>query len=153
MNKYFIISLLILFFSSCSNNDYYQKTYNIENEVWETSNNFQFNIDINDNKSVFDILINIRNNIDYEFANIFMFVSILYPDNTLKIDTVEGYLSNSKGEWFGKGSGRYRNNQFIYKKNIIFPQKGKYVINIEQAMRERSLIGVSTVGLEVKYKK
>ncbi len=142
------IVFIFLLLCSCTGS-HYEKSFTIENEQWATDNIFQFKVDIDDLQSRYNVLIHIRNTTDYSYSNIFLFVHVLYPDNVEKIDTVEGYITDNKGMWLGTGSGRYRNNNFFYKRNILFPMKGTYIFTVEQAMREESLDGIATVGIEV----
>ncbi len=140
--------VIVLLFVSCSGSEY-EKSFQIADNKWHSDNLLQFNFNIDNLYDKFDILINVRNTTDYEYSNIFMFVYFLYPDNTEVVDTVEGIMSDSRGRWLGTGSGRYRNNKFFYKKDINFPMTGDYVVVIEQAMRDKSLDGITTIGLEV----
>lgn len=141
--------VVLAFLCSCSGSDYSQ-SYQIRNESWSADDILQFNIDIEDIYQNYNLYINIRNTDEYSYSNIFLFVNVMYPDNTLYIDTVEGVLADAGGRWLGSGSSRYKNNKFLYKSNIVFPQKGVYVFTIEQAMRVRSLDGIAVVGLELE---
>jgi len=142
------IGLILLVLCSCSGS-HYDKSFTIDNESWGVSDILQFKVDIYDQTSRYNALVHIRNTTDYSYSNIFMFVHVLYPDNTEKIDTVEGYITDNKGTWLGSGSGRYKSNDFVYKRNILFPMRGTYIFTIEHAMREESLDGIATVGMEV----
>ncbi len=146
--KVFIVFFAIVVVS-CSGS-YYEKSYTIENEQWNQDNLLQFNVNVDDIYARYNVYINVRNTTDYTYSNIFFFVSVLYPDNFCAIDTVEGILADPKGKWLGSGSGRYKNNRFLYKSNIMFPQTGTFVFTIEQAMREQSLQGIATIGMEVE---
>lgn len=126
------------------------ETRTIENETWEMTNRLQFNFDADEETGPCNMYINIRNTTDYGNSNVFLFVQVLYPDNTVGVDTVEGIITDNKGRWLGDGSGRFRNNKFLYKRGITFPQTGKYVVTIEQAMRDSSLVGISAVGIEIE---
>jgi gliding motility-associated lipoprotein GldH len=143
-----LAGLILFLLCSCSGS-HYEKSFTIDNESWDADNILQFKVAINDLTSRHNVLIHIRNTTDYPYSNIFMFIHVLYPDNSEKIDTVEGYITDSKGMWLGSGSGRYKSNDFVYKRNILFPMKGTYIFTVEQAMREESLDGISTVGMEV----
>ncbi len=139
--------IVLALLSSCSDTGYIH-SYQIENESWSADEILQFNVDIEDVSQNYNMFINIRNTDEYPFSNIFLFVNVMYPDNTTYVDTVEGVLADSKGKWLGSGGGKYKNNKFLYKSNITMPQSGTYVFAIEQAMRVKSLDGVATVGLE-----
>jgi gliding motility-associated lipoprotein GldH len=146
---YFIISVFLLSFLVSCSGSFYDKSYGIENEVWQSHKMYQFHVEVDDMNSRHNIFIHLRNSTEYLYSNIFLFVHVLYPDNTELVDTVEGILSDHKGEWLGSGSGRLKSNSFLYKSNIQFPQQGTYIFTIEQAMRDHALEGISSVGLEI----
>jgi len=147
------LKVLMLFFGailfSCSGNEY-EKSYSIENETWSAGELLQFNFEVDDMYARYNIYLHLRNTTEYGYSNIFLFVNVLYPDNSIATDTVEGNLTDGRGRWLGSGSGKYRNNKFIYKSNIAFPQTGTYVFTVEQAMRNEALKGVASVGLEIE---
>lgn len=147
-SKHLMKVLTVLLMLSCQRGTY-QKVYDFPDDVWLASDAKQFNVEITDISRRYDLLIHIRNNVHYKYSNIFLFVHVLYPDNTEKVDTVEGFFANAQGQWLGKGRGKYRDNSFIYKKSILFPQKGLYIFSIEQAMRDDTLRGIASIGFEV----
>ena len=149
--KYSLYSfaIVLILFASCGRSEY-SKSYHFDDESWNADNLLQYRFDINDTYQRYNLYINVRNSSEYSYSNVFMFVHFLYPDNTVAVDTVEGTLADAKGKWLGSGSGRYKNNKFLYKSNISFPQKGTYVFTIEQAMRIESLKGIASVGLELE---
>jgi len=146
INKYLLA--IVLVFASCSQGEY-SSSYSIENEEWDMNERFQFNLDIESIYDNYNIFLNVRNTTDYSYSNIFFFVHVMYPDNTIVVDTVEGILADTDGRWLGSGSGKYKNNRFLYKSNIRFPEKGTYVFTVEQAMRDETLSGIASVGMEL----
>lgn len=144
-----LIFFICLIFISCSGNDY-EKSYQLDNDCWDAEKSLQFNVDIQDTNQLYNMYFSIRNSDSYSYSNIFMFVHVLYPDNTEKVDTVEGILADSKGKWLGTGSGKYRNSEFLYKSRVFFPQTGKYVFTVEHAMRVQSLEGIASVGFQLE---
>jgi len=144
-----ILISFIAVFCSCKKQSEYANMVSFPNEQWETHNILQFNPLIQDTISSYNIHIHIRNTNKYPFSNIYLFIDILQPDNTMLKDTVQGVLADSKGNWLGKGKGRIKNNGFLYKYNIRFPQAGKYVFAVQQAMRIEYLDGIVSVGMEI----
>lgn len=151
-NSFLIILLLSLLKISCTSS-HFEKSFEIPDSAWSSDEIFQFNVEITDTNVPYNMYINIRNSTTYNYSNIFLFVNVLYPDNTLFTDTVEGFLADYRGEWLGKGTSNFRSNKFNYKQNIRFPQTGTYVFAIQQAMRYDVLKGISNIGLEVEQVK
>ncbi|MBC7758415.1 MAG: gliding motility lipoprotein GldH, partial [Phormidesmis sp. FL-bin-119] len=59
-------------------------------------------------------------------------------------------LALPDGEWLGSGSGNLYSYQIPLKENFKFTLKGKYVIELEQNMRDNPLDHVSDVGVRVE---
>jgi len=157
MNKiYFFISILFLM-NSCSNNTIYSKFKSIENSKWNKDSIISFNIDIKDTLSNNSIFINLRNNKDYEFNNIFLIVGIDYPNNTKIIDTLEYKMTDDRGVFLGTGFTDVKENKLEFKENINFSIAGVYKFNVQQAMRKNGieegveyLNGIIDVGIQIE---
>jgi gliding motility-associated lipoprotein GldH len=76
-----------------------------------------------------------------------MFLHTTFPDGNQTHDTIELVLSYPDGRWIGKGSGSMRDNNILLNNNLHFPAKGNYRFEIEQAMRESVLEGITDVGI------
>ena len=71
------------------------------------------------------------------------------PNGNITHDTIECILATPDGHWVGKSSGSMRNVR-INLNELRFPLKGTYHFEIEQAMREPVLKGISDIGLFIK---
>ncbi len=148
----FVFILLVFSFGlvSCDSSRYYDKTEPIENTVWAANNAKDFDIDIEDSLQVFNFYIHVRNTVDYEFANLYFFIQTELPDGQKAQDTIECQLADYQGKWLGDGSGKYRDNSFILRKNIRFQKKGIYHFKLKQGMRRDSLKGIAEVGIRLE---
>ena len=106
------------------------------------------------------MFVNIRNNNEYPFNNLFLIVSMLQPDGVTKVDTLEYQMTNPDGSLMGEGFSDVKESKLWYKENINFPKKGKYVVSIEQAVREtgkvggmEQLPGISEIGFRIENTK
>lgn len=68
----------------------------------------------------------------------------------MAIDTAQMILADPKGRWLGKGIGDLYDYQFRFKSGKIFPEKGKYELLIEQAMRDQVLPDITDIGITIK---
>jgi gliding motility-associated lipoprotein GldH len=68
----------------------------------------------------------------------------------LSKDTLECELADYSGKWYGKGIGSVKFNRFMFRKGMRFRASGKYVFELEQAMRVRDLTGIRDIGLRVE---
>jgi gliding motility-associated lipoprotein GldH len=138
---------------SCNSSSYYDKTEPLENSIWVASNAKRFDIDIEDSLQVFNFYIHVRNSVDYEFANLYFFIQSEFPDGQKAQDTIECQLADYQGKWLGSGSGKFRDNSFILRKNMRFQKKGIYRFELKQGMRRDSLKGIAEVGIRLEKAK
>ncbi len=138
---------LMLSLCSCNFNVKYQSNNDIENDSWNISNVLTHNVEITDSMEVYNMFISVRNTVDYKYENLFMFVTTKFPNGKMAKDTLECILADKMGKWYGKGNGKYKDSKILFMPKVRFPQNGKYVIEIQQAMREEPLVGISNIGI------
>ncbi|MCX6284529.1 MAG: gliding motility lipoprotein GldH [Bacteroidetes bacterium] len=145
-----LIPTIILVLLSCNTNRFYRETHRIPDGKWETKDKVSFSVNIPDTSKRFSLYIHIRNDVNYPFANIFMFLDTRFPDGRIARDTVECQLADYDGRWLGTGTGSIKYNRFLFQKGVKFKQKGSYSFSFEQAMRTSELNGIRDVGLEIE---
>ncbi len=139
--------LLILLLSSCSKNYFYSSAIEIPNEVWSSEKVAIFEPEITDTSRNFNIILTISNTDDYKYSNVWLFVKTISPDGVSQKDTLQYLMAEESGKWLGKKSGE-NYEQMLYFKNLIrFPKSGKYIIEIQQGMRDIELKGINKVGI------
>ena len=143
--------LLILAISLIScDNTVYENYYSFENESWNSDSLKSFDFEIMDTLVTYNLSLNVRHSTDYEYQNLFVFVSGEVND------TIELILADKNGKWKGSGISDVREFTHSLKKDRTFSKKGKYSINIEQAMRYgasekiQNLPNILDIGLIIK---
>ncbi len=139
-----------MLFTACDNNRVFEKNKKIAQKGWNTKEVVKFNVDVKDINSRNNFYINIRNSTDYTFSNIFFFLKTIYPDGGIAKDTIECYLADVDGRWLGRGLGKFKDNRILFRKNVVFPQKGCYSFEFEQAMRKENLQGIDEIGIRIE---
>ena len=148
IRKISFILLLVTLLSSCGNkNVIFDESVIIPNAKWDNQDFPYFDVNIDDTLSVYDFYLNIRHLENYRYSNFYMFLHTTFPDGNQTHDTIELVLSYPDGRWIGKGSGSMRDNNILLNNNLHFPAKGNYRFEIEQAMRESVLEGITDVGI------
>ena len=149
--------ILLIFLSSCSNNTVFSEYKAVDNNQWQKDSVFNFDVDIQDTLYQHAIYLNLRNDKDYEFNNIFLIVDIDYPNNTKITDTLEYKMTDDKGVFLGTGFTDIKENKLELKESIIFPTKGIYKFQVQQAMRKNGqengvefLKGITDVGIQIE---
>lgn len=153
MTKQSTILLLIfltLMHTGCDPDRVYDKSLAIEGDTWDRETVFQYDVIIDDSTSVNDFYINIRNNTDYPYSNLYLFFTTEFPNGHTTRDTIECILASKDGKWLGNGSGRIKDNEIMLQSAIRFPINGRYSFRIEQGMREDSLPGIEDIGIRIE---
>lgn len=142
------IALIVL--SSCKQGVVYSDSRKIPGYSWAIDSIITFSTSIEDTVSAFDINLVIRTDKDYPYRNIFMFIGTSSPANERIRDTVEYYLADQKGNWYGSGLGDINGLTVPFKTNVRFPYPGTYTFRIQQGMRDQSLKGVTDIGIFIE---
>lgn len=156
-NRSFIFFMMILFLISCNSNVEFTKYESLPNATWEANKEITFSFDIEDTILAKNLFINIRNNKDYSFSNLYVITELKFPNGNKIVDTLQYEMTNKSGEYLGKGFADIKENKLFYKEEKVFPLKGKYVFNIRHAMRKNGevniipfLEGLQDVGFSIE---
>jgi gliding motility-associated lipoprotein GldH len=158
ISLYFIV-ITALFFVSCDKERVFDK-YKSINGSWKKNDTIKFTFEEKDTIKPYNLFINIRNNNDYPFNNLFLIVSLKQPDNKVKKDTLEYLMANPDGSLMGEGFSDLKESKLWYQENFIFKKAGAYEITIQQAVRETgniagvdALKGITEVGFRIEKTK
>ena len=157
MIKNSLLLFLSLFLFSCSQNTVFSEYKDINQAKWHKDSLVTFSFNAKDTISKNNIYINLRNNKDYEFSNIYLIVGITFPNQHQIKDTLQYQMTDEKGVFLGNGFTDIKENKLEYKSNITFPQQGNYIFSVEQAMRKLGKVqaddylnGITDVGIEIE---
>ncbi len=160
MRKILFSILVVILFYSCGNTATFDAYKSMPNSIWHKDSIVNFKFNPVDTISRNNLFINLRNNNDYQYSNLFLIVDINFPNNTSFIDTLEYEMTDAKGKFLGEGFTDLKENVLEYKTNVIFPLTGEYNINIQQAMRKSGAVegitdleGITDVGLRIEKMK
>ena len=148
MHKYFSLGLGLMLFVSCSKE---AVSMNSLQGNWDAKKTLEFPIEVKDAGIAKNIIFVVRNNNDYPYSNI-RFFSTLEKVGTKnpKVDTLNYSMAKPNGEWKGSGFGDTKEILFQYKTNFTFPENGKYIIKVKQAMRNDKLAGIEDFGVKIE---
>ena len=140
---------IALFLSSCTSESFNKRTVIPEAE-WRQEDRVAFDAPINDTVSPYLFGIGLRHLENYRYSNLFVFLHTRMPNGNVTHDTIECTLATPEGRWIGKSSGSMRDLLVPLNENLLFPLTGTYHFEIEQAMREPVLKGISDIGLYIE---
>ncbi len=151
MKKLALFFVILTLFFSCNRNVFYEKIDSIPNETWHIDSTLNYSFTITDSLQFYDLYVNVRNTIDYPYQKFYIFLTTEFPSGVTSIDTLGCVLSDPFGEWTGKGSGNFKDNQFLLRQKVRFQQKGEYHFRVQQAMRDDMIPGIANFGITLNY--
>tara|TARA_B110000093_G_scaffold163421_1_gene186289 strand:- start:663 stop:1148 length:486 start_codon:yes stop_codon:yes gene_type:complete len=157
MRKITGFGLLFLCFISCDSNRIFDEYQSIDENTWLKDRIVNFELAVEDTVSKNNLFINIRNDKEYEFSNLFLITKMEFPNGVKIIDTLEYEMTDKFGNHLGSGYTDIKVNKLFYKENVQFSKKGNYTFQVEQAMRKSgnihsldSLKGITDVGFRIE---
>ena len=148
--QFLLIVLIAILFSACDTNVVFEKYNNIPQSGWHKDSLVVFSVPITDTLQNHNLLLNIRNDIEYNYSNLWLFVNISQPGETAVTDTFEVMLADRAGKWLGEGFGGIKTRQVPYRSSVYFPVSGEYKISIQHGMRDEILEAITDVGIRVE---
>lgn len=147
-----IFIALALLLTSCDGTVYYSGYADVDESGWNVADSACFDVQVDDTTHLFDLLVEVRNGVDYAYSNLFLFVNTTFPDGSISCDTMELPLADPTGAWFGKHSGRYVDSRYRLRgQPVRFPMMGNYHFAITNGMRDKAVKDIAHVGLLVEY--
>ena len=160
-SKTFFSILILLLVLSCDSKAVFDDYKTVPNK-WNKDSLVSFTFNAPDTINSYNLYINLRNNSDYKYSNLFLITEFNYPNGKTFIDTLEYKMAAPNGELLGKGFTDIKENKLWYKgfeTPFIFKELGDYKMNLQHAMRKNGdvngvvdLEGITEIGFRVENK-
>ena len=145
--------LLVVCLSSCDRSRVFEDNTELSDYTWDVKNKIAFDVNIDDTTSLHNLYVNVRHASHYPFANLYLFITIKFPNGKMAKDTLECIFQDETGHWKGEGMGDIWDNQILWKPKVKFPLKGTYTFEYEHAMRMEQVPFIMDMGLRVEKAK
>ncbi len=152
----FIVVAVLVFITSCDKKRAFDEYKKVGNS-WHKDSIATFAFKQNEVSKNYNLFVNIRDNSNYKFSNLYLIVSMEHPNGFTKVDTLQYLMANPDGTLLGDGFTDVKDSKLFYKENFKFPKKGKYIVRIQQALRktgnvtgEKTLDGITDVGFRIE---
>jgi len=145
-----LILLFFLFVSSCNTDVVFTSSTDMKDNIWKLTDIPVYRVPVTDTVTANDIFFTIRTGSAYPFRNIYLFVTTTSPEGKSITDTLEYYLADEKGNWYGKGLGDINEMILPYRSNVFFPDTGTYQFKVQHGMRTENLKSVYDLGLRIE---
>jgi|WetSurMetagenome_2_1015567.scaffolds.fasta_scaffold151185_2 gliding motility-associated lipoprotein GldH len=145
-----VLLAAVLLMTACDRKRYFEENRAIAKGVWNSADKARFEVPVTDTLVSYDFFLNVRNSTDYKYSNIYLFIHTTNPAGKKAEDTVDCPLADYTGKWLGSGFGSIKFNRFFIQHAVKMKEKGRYVFEIEQAMRDKELNGILDIGLRIE---
>lgn len=152
MHRTCLLFLLGFIFVACESPIIYDHYQKVEQSEWSKEKVFYFTFNIEDIEVPYNISLNIRNNNQYLYRNLWLLTTEERPLGALSRDTINCVLADEFGKWTGKGISIFHST-ILLRQAYSFPMKGQYTFGIRQGMRNEMLEGIEKIGLQIEVAK
>ena len=149
---FFVVAMMIV---SCDKTRVFDE-YKSVGKAWHKDSIVSFNLPKIDTTKYYNLYLNIRDNDNYPFNNLFVIVSLEHPGGLTKVDTLEYQMANADGSLLGDGFTDVKESKLYYKERVKF-NSGDYKVHIRQATRKtgkvtgvQKLEGITDVGFRIE---
>ena len=151
----FIYFLVLIVLVSCDKKRVFDEYKSVGNG-WHKDSIVSFDLPALDVKKQYNLFLNIRDNNDYPFNNLFLIVSMEQPNKKTLVDTLEYQMANPDGSLLGEGFTDVKDSKLVYKERMKFTP-GAYKVYVKQAVRQtgkvsgvKELKGITDVGFRIE---
>ncbi len=151
----FLYCLIAFSLFSCDKKRVFDE-YKSVGKSWDKDSVVSFDLPKFETNKQYNLFVNIRDNNDYPFNNLFLIVTMEQPDKVTIVDTLEYQMANPDGTLLGEGFTDIKNSKLVYKEKTKF-KAGNYKVHIKQATRQtgnvagvQKLEGITEVGFRIE---
>ncbi len=149
--SFLFVALLTIILGSCQDQSVIaDSNVELDKHNWSYSERVKVPLDIDSADIPYNLYLNLRHTSDYKYSNIFLLIHITGPNGKKSTERREFKLALPDGQWLGDGSGNLYSYQILFSEDYKFPMKGKYVIELEQNMRDNPLEYITDAGIRVE---
>ena len=149
-----IIAGLLILLGACHSRSLFDEYRPIPKARWDKDSLMVFEVPVSDVnvRQNHNLFVNVRNDINYKYSNLWLFVKITQPGDTTVTDTFEVTLADPTGKWLGKGFGGIKTNENLFRQNVFFPKPGTYKFEVQHGMRGIVIEGITDIGIRLERK-
>ncbi|MBR2935672.1 MAG: tRNA (guanosine(46)-N7)-methyltransferase TrmB, partial [Paludibacteraceae bacterium] len=147
MKKVILLTLISGLLIACQQGVVFSEFQSLPAQGWSADSVMVFSPNITDTMGDYQMQVTVRHTDRYPYQNLWLFVNVKKDSMVLRCDTIESFMANERGEWYGSGMKIYE-LPLLYLEHITLSE-GEYEVTIQQGMREDILRGITDVGVSV----
>jgi gliding motility-associated lipoprotein GldH len=144
-----VFAVLILAICGCDTSNLVDENVEMPSHNWSYDRRIKTVIDVANPAQPFNIYFKLRNTGNYRYSNIFVLLHISGGGMKKQTRRFQYKLAEADGQWTGSGSGNLFTTVAPMITGYKFPNKGKFLVEIEQNMRDNPLHEVSDAGIKI----
>lgn len=143
-----------VFLLCCDSSRLYEKNQDISNYAWNMNDTLLYSFELTDVSKPIHSYINIRHRFEFDWRNIWMKATLIYPNDSAYVFPVNILLSEPNGHWYGncRGDVCMLQTPLTEKYAFQYTDTGIYTLKINHEMRENPLKGIMSVGFRLDNK-
>ena len=146
--KYLILFSSILFITSCTTIDVFEKSKSFSDQSWNSNDTASFSFEITDTTSFYNFYMILRHTEKYPYKNIWLSLNVISPKDTSTFKREFTLADNSK--WLGSTVDDITDHRIIFNPQPIKLKRGNYSFTLKQIMREDPLPFILSAGIRVQ---
>lgn len=137
--------------TACNEREAYYQFQELKEGDWSINQVLTFEIDsaVLTNNTPYDVSIEITNNVDYPYQNLWIFMEVNEGDTINTKSEKEFILADEFGKWRGSGFASLYQSSHIILKSQVFTETKNRTILIRHGMKDENLHGIEKVGLKI----
>jgi gliding motility-associated lipoprotein GldH len=151
-----LLLIIIISLVSCDQNRVFDQYKSVDNN-WHKDSIVSFELSKLKKGNKYNMYINIRDNKDFPYSNLFLIVLLEQPNKKTLVDTLQYQMANPDGSLLGDGFSDIKESKLVYKLNEEITQKGNYTVSIQQAVRPKGVVkgdtnlkGITEIGFRIE---
>jgi len=148
--KALLLLLVASIYIACNKQTLYYSFQSIPTQGWSQKDTLNFEIQISDSTTFYNLFVEIRNRNNYPYQNLPLLLQYFVPQNKkARTDTLNLTLADKEGAWKGSGWGGLYQIESPARK-IRIDKAGKYRIKIISLLPDTLLPGINDVGIKIE---
>lgn len=148
MLKYLLIISTIIGLISCGPKVVFEEEQAM-NQGWRYDQIVSFDFEISDTIAPYDMKFHVKHDPEFAWQNFYTQVSTVFPDGKEIKTPLSIELANKSGMWLSDCGNNACKLDLLLRKEVKFPQTGKYKLIFQQDSRENPLKGIQSIGLSI----
>ena len=147
-----LLAVIGLFAGACNNNKTVSRVHKFKNGVWERFEFLSFELPVNDTKTTYDIIIDLRFTAEFPAESLYVNVVMTTPSGEERIKDYNMTLKDGDGDFLGKKTDGIYQLSVPIRRGIRFSETGVCKFEIENLMPKYVTSGIVDFGITMEEK-